>query len=166
MLKECKRALPYDGTLADGELARLCMAGAMDLKTRGVVFPDGQAVSFTFTEEVYLDPETDEPEKDPATGENRTYEKVTDTSTLTDDLIMRAIITYVKANFGNPPNYQNLLQSYQTQLGQLMVTDGYTDYSMIQPVEPDPEPEPEPEPQPDPDPEPQPDPDPDPIISE
>lgn len=156
MLKECKRALPYDGTLAEGELARLCLAGALDLKTRGVIFPNGQEVSFTFTEDTWLDPETGEPETDPATGENRTYEKVTDTSTLTDELCARAIITYVKQHFGNPPNYDKLKESYETQLGQLMVTDGYTDYSMIQPAEPDPEPDPEP----------QPDPDPDPIISE
>ncbi len=163
MLKECKRALPYDGMLDNGELARLCLAGAADLKTRGIVFPDGQDVSFTFTEETWIDPETGEPETDPMTGENRTYEKVADTSTLTDNYLMRAIITYVKANFRNPPNYANLVSSYETQLGQLMVTDGYTDYSMV-PGESDPEPQPEPDPEPDP--EPQPDPDPDPIISE
>ena len=148
MLKECKRALPYDGTLADGELARLCLAGAMDLKTRGVIFPNGQDVSFTFTEETWQDPETHQPEKDPITGENIKIEKVTDTSTLTDELCARAIITYVKANFRNPPNYQQLLASYQTQLGQLMVTDGYTDYSMV-PADPVPD-EPGPEPEPDP----------------
>ena len=132
MLKECKKALPYNGTLADGELARLCMAGAMDLQTRGVIFPDGQEVSFTIAEENYIDPETKETETDPVTGETRTIEKVTDNSTLTDDLCMRAVITYVKAHFGNPPNYDNLRESYETQLAQLMVTDGYTDYSMIQ----------------------------------
>ena len=142
MLKECKRALPYDGTLADGELARLCLAGAADLKTRGVIFPDGQDVSFSFSEETWIDPETGEPETDPMTGENRTIEKVTDESTLTDNFVMRAIITYVKANFGNPPNYDNLISSYQTQLGQLMVTDGYTDYSMV-PGEPEDPEEPE-----------------------
>lgn len=153
MLKECKRAMPYDGNLADGDIARLCLAGALDLKTRGVIFPNGTDVSFTFEEATWLDPETGEPEVDPLTGENRTYEKVTDTSTLNDQLCMRAIITYVKAHFGYPPNYQQLITSYETQLGQLMVTDGYTDYSMI-PADPAPDPEPEPDPQPDPDPEP------------
>ena len=41
---------------------------------------------------------------------------------------MRAIITYVKMNFGNPPNQEWLQQSYETQLGQLMTTSGYTNF--------------------------------------
>jgi hypothetical protein len=62
-----------------------------------------------------------------------------------DNYLMRAIITYVKANFRNPPNYANLISSYETQLGKLMVTDGYTDYSMISEESEDPEETEEPE---------------------
>ena len=120
MLKECKKAMGYGGKLSDGEIARLCRAGAMDMMTRGVLVPG--KVDFTITEEAVADP---------VTGETRTIEKVTDNSTLTDELCMRAIITYAKAHFGNPPNYQNLISSYETQLGQLMNTSGYTDYSMV-----------------------------------
>ena len=129
MLKECKKAMGYGGKLSDGEIARLCRTGAMELMTRGVLLPG--KVDFTITEEAVVDPDTQEPETDPVTGETRTIEKVTDNSTLTDELCMRAIITYAKAHFGNPPNYQNLISSYETQLGQLMNTSGYTDYSMV-----------------------------------
>jgi 2-(3-amino-3-carboxypropyl)histidine synthase len=64
----------------------------------------------------------------PITGEARYVETVTDTSTLADNWCMRAIITYVKMNFGNPPNQEWLQQSYETQLGQLMTTSGYTNF--------------------------------------
>lgn len=135
MLTEVKRALPYDGTLDDGELARLCKAGAMDLTTRGVILPG--TVDFEFSQVFYVDPETGDTVIDWNTGLPMYTEKVTDNSTLTDDLCMRAIITYVKMNFGNPPNYGNLKESYEIQLGKLMVSGDYTDYSMVPGAEPE-----------------------------
>lgn len=131
MLKECKRAIGYDGFLENGDIARLCLAGARDLETRGVILPG--KVSFEFEEKPLVDPETLTTEKDWETGEDRTYEAVTDTSDLTDEYICRAIFTYVNMNFGNPPNYDKLRDSYDRQLGQLMITSGYTDYTMVTP---------------------------------
>lgn len=130
MLKECKRAMRISGSLEDGDISRLCKAGAMDLETRGVVLPG--SVEFTYTEEPVIDEDTGETEVDPRTGEVRFVERVEDESTLKDDLCMRAIITYAKAHHGNPPNYDNLISSYETQLSKLMVTSGYTDYSMVE----------------------------------
>lgn len=135
MLAEVKKALPYDGTLDDGELARLCSAGAMDMTTRGVILPG--TVDFTYSQKVWEDPETGSFEIDWNTGLPRCVEVVTDNSTLTDDLCMRAIITYVKMHFGNPPNYDKLKESYEIQLGQLMVSGDYTDYSMLPGDEPE-----------------------------
>lgn len=137
MLKECKRAMFISGSLDDGEIARLCMAGAMDLNTRGVILPG--TVEFIYNEIPIIDEDTGETEVDPRTGEARFTESVFDNSTLEDDFCMRAIITYVKANFGNPPNRDWLIRSYETQLAQLMVTSGYTDYSMVEPAAEEPE---------------------------
>ena len=104
MLKEAKKALRVTAGLYDSEIAHLLMSGANDLTIAGVVLPG--TVAFTI-------------------GTNDT---VTDTSTLTDPLVMRAVITYAAARFGNPPNYQQLKDSYDEQKIQLMHTAAYTDY--------------------------------------
>lgn len=126
MLKECCRAIGYSGSLDLGEIARLCLAGAADLTTRGVILPG--KVEFAFSEQPIVDPVTSEQETDWMTGEGRTFEVVTDNSDLEDDLCCRAIFTYVQMYFRNPPNFDNLKAAYETQLGQLMVTTGYTDF--------------------------------------
>lgn len=46
----------------------------------------------------------------------------------TDPLITRAVITYCRANFGQPPNYEQLKKSYDEQKAQLSMADGYTDW--------------------------------------
>ena len=114
MLKEAKKALRVTSTYYDSEIASLLMAGANDLAIAGVQLPG--EVTFTVS----------------------SSDVVTDTSTLTDELAMRAVITYAQMRFGNPPNYQQLADAYDLQKVQLMHATGYTDYG-----EPDPEPEPD-----------------------
>jgi len=114
MLKEAKKALRVTATYFDSEIASLLMAGANDLAIAGVQLPG--EVTFTVS----------------------SSDTVTDMSTLTDPLAMRAVITYAQMRFGNPPNYQQLADSYDLQKVQLMHATGYTDYG-----EPDPEPEPD-----------------------
>ena len=104
MLKEAKKALRVTTDYYDSELAHLLMSGANDLTIAGVVLPG--PVSFTIG----------------------TNDAVTDTSTLTDPLSMRAVITYAAMRFGNPPNYDKLLDAYETQKVQLMHADAYTQY--------------------------------------
>lgn len=104
MLKEAKKALRVTHTMYDSEIASLLMAGANDLEIAGVALPG--AVTFTIG----------------------TNDAVTDGSTLTDPLAMRAVITYAAARFGNPPNYQQLKDSYDEQKIQLMHATAYTDY--------------------------------------
>ena len=104
MLKEAKKALRVTVSYYDSEIAHLLMSGANDLKIAGVELPG--TVEFTIG----------------------TNDAVTDTSTLTDPLAMRAIITYAAMRFGNPPNHDKLADAYDTQKVQLMHATGYTSY--------------------------------------
>ena len=104
MLKEAKKALRVTIDHFDSEIASLLMAGANDLEIAGVKLPG--TVSFTIG----------------------TNDAVTDVSTLTDALAMRAVITYAAMRFGNPPNGDQLRDAYETQKVQLMHADAYTEY--------------------------------------
>ena len=104
MLKEAKTALRVTVNNFDSEIAHLLMAGANDLAIVGVQLPG--TVTFTIG----------------------TNDEVTDASTLTDVLAMRAVITYAQMRFGNPPNYDKLADAYDLQKVQLMHANGYTDY--------------------------------------
>lgn len=45
-----------------------------------------------------------------------------------DDLVQQACITYVKANFGQPDDYDRLKRSYDEQKAQLSTCTGFTDW--------------------------------------
>lgn len=103
MLNEAKTALRITTDAYDGEIAGLLQAGALDLETAGVIVPGTVDVSF-----------------DSSTGE------ATDNSTLTDPLVQRALITYVRKNFRSPADYDRVNESYEQQKAQLMHASGYT----------------------------------------
>ena len=109
MLKECRQALRITTEAYDGELCSLMSAGAQDLTIAGVTLPG--KVTFAYVE---------------ATQSTAGYWN--DTSTLTDPLVIRAILTYVRMNFGSPNDYDQLRTSYGVQKTQLMHATGYTDY--------------------------------------
>lgn len=46
-------------------------------------------------------------------------------SATNDPLLLRAIITYCKANFGSPEEYERLKASYDEQKSQLITCTGY-----------------------------------------
>lgn len=46
----------------------------------------------------------------------------------TDPLIIRAVVTYCRANFGSPDEYGRLKSSYDEQKAQLKTATGYTDW--------------------------------------
>lgn len=46
----------------------------------------------------------------------------------TDPLIVRAVITYCKANFGESDEYDRLKAAYDEQKAQLQMATGYTDW--------------------------------------
>lgn len=45
-----------------------------------------------------------------------------------DELVIRAVITYCKLNFGSPDEYDRLKASYDEQKAQLGMATGYTDW--------------------------------------
>ena len=103
MLNEAKTALRVTVDDYDAEIASILEAGAGDLEIAGVVLPGTVAFS-------------------------EGNDGVTDESTLTDPLCVRAILTYAAMRFGNPPNYDKLASAYETQKVQLMHSDRYTVY--------------------------------------
>ena len=48
-----------------------------------------------------------------------------------DPLIKRAILTFVRAHFGQPDDRDSLLKDYDNQKAMLMTTSGYTDWGNI-----------------------------------
>lgn len=103
MLSETKLALRIKTNIYDGEIARLIEAAVGDL---GIVDVDAAGVSFIIS----------------ATTAGET---VTDNSTITDQLLIRAIITYVRLHFGSPDDYDKLERSYNEQKAQLITASGY-----------------------------------------
>ena len=53
---------------------------------------------------------------------------VTETDT-SNDLVKRAVITYVKMHFGEPDNYERLKASYDEQKAQMSMATGYTTWT-------------------------------------
>ncbi len=104
MLSEAKLAMRISTDAYDLEIASLLDAGAKDLTAAGIVLPG--TVAFTVESSA-----------------------VTDASTLADNLVIRAIITYARMNFGSPDDYERLAASYKAQKVKLMHAAAYTDYS-------------------------------------
>lgn len=46
-----------------------------------------------------------------------------------DPRVVRAIITFVRAHFGEPENPERLVESYKEQCAEMMNTSGYTEWS-------------------------------------
>lgn len=100
MLAEVKMALRISTSAYDAEIARLILAAVGDL---GIVDVEAAGVSLSIANDG----------------------TVTDSSTITDQLLIRAIITYVRLNFGSPDDYDRLYQSYWEQKAQLISATGY-----------------------------------------
>lgn len=49
----------------------------------------------------------------------------------TDNLTTRAVITFCKANFGEPDDYDRLKSAYDEQKAQMRSATGYTDWGEI-----------------------------------
>ena len=103
VLKKTKDAMRIKTTAYDGELAGLIDAGAHDLTTAGVTFNGTVSIEVT-------------------------QSGATDNSTLTDNLIIRAIITYVRMHFGSPDDFERLRVAYRDQKAMLMNCSSYTDF--------------------------------------
>ena len=104
MFAEVKESLPISGDDYDGQIIREIKAAALDLTTSAEIDLPGE-ISIT---------------------RNATTGVVTDTSTLTDELIITAIATWCNMQIGNPPNYDKLLAAYNSLKGQLRLSKTYT----------------------------------------
>ena len=146
MLKEAMLALRVTDMEYAPDIKRLLIAGKKDLEIAGVTIAGDIVITIT---------------EDPQTGAIT----ATDSSTITDNLVITAIITYAGArgNYAGTDERAKLEDSYVLQRKQLANATGYTDF--LEP-EPDPEPQPEPDPEYEPEPDPEYEPEPDPEGAE
>ena len=113
MLKEAMLALRVTDMEYASEIRRLLYAAKIDLEAAGVVITGSLDITVTETE----DPETHE-----------TTVTATDNSTITDEWVQTAMITYVRFSFGSPADHDRLAASYDLQRRQLANRTGYTDF--------------------------------------
>ena len=106
MFADVKAMLPISGDDYDAEIILQIKACALDL---------------TRTAEITLPGEIN-------ISRNETTGVITDTSTLTDEMIKTAIGIWCNMRIGNPPNYDNLLKAYESLKGQLRLSKSYTQY--------------------------------------
>ena len=107
MFQEVKDTLPVSGDEYDAQIIREIKACALDLTTSAEIQLPG---TIAITREQSQGGEW----------------VITDSSTVTDDLIIATIATWCNMRIGNPPNYQNLLASYNSLKGQLRLSKTYT----------------------------------------
>ena len=110
MFQEVKSTLPISGDDYDVEIIMQIKACALDLTTSAeITLPGTIAITRTQNQQGVW--------------------TITDTSTLTDELIIAAISTWCNMRIGNPPNYDNLLKAYESLKGQLRLSKTYTTYA-------------------------------------
>ena len=112
MLKEAMLAMRVTDMNYAPDICRLLKSAEKDLKIAGVVIQG--TCAFVINE----DTDTD----------GVTTVTVTDNSTITDDTVQTAMITYCRAKFGSPPDYDKLAASYDLQRRQLANATGYTNF--------------------------------------
>ena len=110
MFAEVKESLPISGDDYDAEIIRQIKACALDLTTSAEIILPGTII-ITRTRSAITHEWT-----------------VTDSSTLTDELIITAISIWCNMRIGNPPNYDNLLKAYESLKGRLRLSRTYTEY--------------------------------------
>ena len=114
MLKEAMLALRVTDMEYAPEICGYLKSAETDLKMAGIVIQGTCAFDITEAADA-LDP-------------NATTVTVTDNSTITDDAVKTAMITYCRMHFGSPADYDRLAASYDLQRRQLANASGYTDF--------------------------------------
>ena len=110
MLQAVKDTLPISGDDYDAQIIMEIKACALDLTTSAeITLPGTIAITRTQNQQGVW--------------------TITDTSTLTDELILTAISVWCNMRIGNPPNYDNLLKAYESLKGQLRLSKSYTQYT-------------------------------------
>lgn len=124
MLKEAMLAMRVTDMEYAPDIKRLLIAGKRDLEIAGVQITGEIAITIT---------------EDPQTGAIT----ANDASTITDDLVITAIITYVGArgNYAGAEERAKLDASYDLQRRQLANATGYTNFLEPEPTPEEPTPE-------------------------
>ncbi|MBO7667497.1 MAG: DNA-packaging protein [Firmicutes bacterium] len=104
MLNEARKALWVTTNKFDDEIAGLILAARDDLIHSAGIPVEGVNLTVSWS------------------GDTPT---VTDSSTISDELVKRAIITYVRAHFGNPPDADRQKSAYDEMKSQLQRATGY-----------------------------------------
>ena len=105
MFAEVKRSLPISGDEYDAQIVDEIQAAELDL-TRSAEITLPGTINISITNGV-----------------------VTDTSTITDRLVIATIATWCAMRIGNPPNYDNLRCAYESLKGQLRLSSYYSQYA-------------------------------------
>lgn len=103
MFEEVKAMLPVSGNAYDAQIITQIKAAVLDLTTSAEITLDG-VVDIT---------------RDADTG------AVTDNSTIVDELAITAIAVWCNMRIGNPPNYDKLLEAYNSLKGQMRLSSAY-----------------------------------------
>ena len=106
MFQEVKSTLPIIGDDYDAEIIMQIKACALDLTTSAEIQLPG-TIAITRTQD------------------QQGVWTISDASTLTDELIITVISVWCNMRIGNPPNYDNLLASYNSLNGQLRLSKTY-----------------------------------------
>ena len=116
MFAEVKDSLPVSGDGYDGEIIRQIKAAVLDLTSSTEIRLEG-VVEIT-REPVF---ETDE-----TSGEEEiTGWEIVDNSTIDDELVITAISVWCNMRIGNPPNYKELREAYNSLKGQMRLSSRY-----------------------------------------
>ncbi len=116
MFAEVKDSLPVSGDGYDGEIIRQIKAAVLDLTSSTEIRLDG-VVDIT-REPIF---ETDE-----TSGEEEiTGWEIVDNSTIDDELVITAISVWCNMRIGNPPNYNDLREAYNSLKGQMRLSSRY-----------------------------------------
>ena len=114
MFAEVKGMLPVSGDGYDAEIITQIKACVRDLTaTAEIVLPGTVSIKRTLEAATTSEPE---------------HYVITDNSSLKDDYVIAVIATWCNMRIGNPPNYDNLLKSYEAMKGSMRISKEYTTY--------------------------------------
>lgn len=114
MFAEVKGMLPVSGDGYDAEIITQIKACVRDLTaTAEIVLPGTVSIQRTLVAATTSEPE---------------HYVITDNSSLKDDYVITVIAIWCNMHIGNPPNYDNLRQSYRDMKGSMRISRQYTRY--------------------------------------
>lgn len=124
MFAEVKDGLPVSGDGYDAQIITQIKAAVLDLTSSTEIQLDG-VVDITREQEEIENPDYDP--NDPNNTEPETIMAwvIEDNSTIDDELVITAISVWCNMRIGNPPNYKELREAYNSLKGQMRLSSRY-----------------------------------------